>query len=77
MTYVTVHTAKTTLSKLLARVRKGEEIIIARGSEPVAMLVPLKAPPARRKFGALAGRISVPADFDDPLPVEELTAWEK
>ena len=40
MTMVTIHTAKTTLSQLLARVEAGEEIILARGKEPVAKLVP-------------------------------------
>lgn len=57
MTLVTIHKAKTELSKLLARVEAGEEIVIARGDEPIAKLVPLpsaekKNPP--RKPGALA-----------------------
>ena len=77
MSYVTVHAAKSTLSRLLARVAKGEEIIIARGSEPVARLVPLDRVPARRKFGSLKGKISVPAEFFEPLPQDELDSWEK
>jgi len=36
MTNVTVHAAKTNLSKLLAQVEAGEEVIIMRGSTPVA-----------------------------------------
>jgi prevent-host-death family protein len=40
METVTVHTAKTTLSQLLARVEAGEEIILARGNQPIARLVP-------------------------------------
>ena len=47
MSIVTVHQAKTQLSKLLARVEAGEEIIIARGKEPVARLSPI--PQARRR----------------------------
>ena len=77
MSFVTVHTAKTTLSKLLARVARGEEIVIARGSEPVAKLVPLGPVAARRKFGSLKGKLSVPAEFFEPLPEEELTEWER
>ncbi len=77
MAYVTVHDAKTTLSKLLARVLRGEEIVIARGSEPVARLVPLEKAPRARKFGALRGKLVVPAKFFDQLPDDELKAWER
>ena len=77
MPYVTVHTAKTTLSKLLARVLRGEEIIIARGSTPVAKLVPLDKAPGLRKFGALKGKVVVGAAFFEPLPEDELAVWEK
>jgi prevent-host-death family protein len=38
---VTIHAAKTNLSRLIARAEAGEEIIIARGRTPVAKLVPL------------------------------------
>lgn len=77
MSYVTVHTAKTTLSKLIARVLRGEEIVIARGSEPVAKLVPLDRPPSLRKFGALRGKLVVPSSFFEPLPEDELAGFEK
>jgi len=77
MPYVTVHAAKTTLSKLLARVLRGEEIVIARGSQPVAKLVPLDPAPGVRKFGVLKGKLIVPAEFFEPLPEDELAGWEK
>ena len=38
MATVTIHAAKTNLSKLLARVEAGEEIILARGKRPIAKL---------------------------------------
>lgn len=41
MDTVNVHDAKTQLSRLLARVERGEEFVIARGGRPVARLVPL------------------------------------
>lgn len=77
MDTVTVHTAKTTLSQLLARVEAGEEIILARGKEPIAKLVPYRPPQTKRRFGALRGIISIGPEFFEPLPVAELDAWEQ
>jgi antitoxin (DNA-binding transcriptional repressor) of toxin-antitoxin stability system len=73
---VTIHAAKTTLSQLLARVEAGEEIILARGKEPIAKLVPFQPPTIKRRFGALRGVISVGPEFFEPLPEQELAAWE-
>jgi prevent-host-death family protein len=77
MTIVNVHTAKTELSKLLARVEAGEEIVIARGTVPVAKLVPVATEAPRRKFGAMKGMFTVGPEFFEPLPDDELDAWEK
>lgn len=77
MAYITIHAAKTTLSKLIARVVAGEEIVIARGKDPVAKLVPLDHAPTKRKFGALRGKVAVTAAFFEPLPADELAAWEE
>jgi prevent-host-death family protein len=73
----TIHAAKTNLSKLVARAEAGEEIVLARGKEPVARIVPMgtKARPMR-KFGALKGKISIGPEFFEPLPEEELKLWE-
>jgi prevent-host-death family protein len=76
MTIVTIHNAKTNLSQLLARVEAGEEIILARGKEPIAKIVPFRAPPITRRFGALRGIVSVRPEFFEPLPEQELTTWE-
>ncbi len=43
MAIVKIHEAKTNLSKLIARVEEGEEIVIARDNEPVAKLSPVRA----------------------------------
>lgn len=75
MTTVGVHEAKTNLSKLLRRVRSGEEIVIARNGEPLAKLVPVQ-PRGRRQVGIDDGRFEVPADFDSPLPGELLDSFE-
>ncbi len=77
MTVVTIHKAKTELSKLLKLVEAGEEVIIARGDKPVAKLVPAAAPaPKSRGRGALKGKFTWSDSFFDPLPEDELAAWE-
>jgi prevent-host-death family protein len=76
METVTIHTAKTNLSQLLARVEAGEEIIVARGKAPIAKLIPFQSPSAKRQFGALRGFVSVGAEFFEPLSEQELAAWE-
>jgi prevent-host-death family protein len=80
MATYTVHAARTNLSKLLERVEAGEEIIIARGKKPVVRLVPIGVPNHirhRRAFGVLKGKLELPDSFFfDPLPEEELKAWE-
>jgi len=76
MAIVTIHAAKTTLSQLLARVEAGEEIVLARGKQPIAKLVPFQPRPSKRRFGALRGAIAVGPEFFEPLPEQELAAWE-
>ena len=66
MDCVNIHEAKTHLSKLLERVRKGEEVLIAKSGRPVAKLVPLD--PRQRQPGSAKGKIRIGSDFDDPLP---------
>jgi prevent-host-death family protein len=80
MATVTIHTAEAQLSLLLARVEAGEEIIIARGTDPIAKLVPFGPPvpksTGKRQFGALRGKLSIGPEFFEPLPDEELGNWE-
>jgi prevent-host-death family protein len=77
MATVTIHEAKTQLSKLIARAEAGEEIVIARGKEPVVRLAPIAKTKKRREPGFLKGTFDIPdAFFFDPLPEEELRAWE-
>ena len=59
METVTIHTAKTTLSQLLARVEAGEEIVVSRGRTPIAKIVPFTPSPSKRQFGKWKGRISI------------------
>lgn len=80
MKTVTVHEAKTHLSRLLKRIEAGEEIIIARGDTPVARLSAVDPATARRKTGADAygawahlGRWSADADriLEEPTYTDE------
>ena len=73
---VSVHAAKTHLSKLLVRVEAGETITIARGRVPVAKLVPA-VPKGKREFGAMRGTFSIGPEFFDPLPDDALDRWEQ
>lgn len=73
---VNTHSAKTRLSKLLAKVEAGHTVIIARDGKPVAKLVPI-APKGKREFGSLRGKLTVAPDFFEPLPEDELAAWER
>lgn len=73
MDVVKVQYAKTHLSALLNEVERGREIVISRGDRPVARLVPLKEVEGR-ELGFVA--YQVPESFFDPLPEEELAAWE-
>ena len=78
MQTINIHAAKTQLSRLIDQAAAGEEIVIARAGKPVARLVSLAVPPPVRKrvLGALAGQMTVPDDFDAPLPDDVLDAFE-
>lgn len=63
---VNIHEASTHLSRLLARVETGDEIIIARRGRPIARLQRLAVTRRRRTPGR--DRVVSRADFDGPLP---------
>ena len=79
MQTVTVHEAKTHMSRLLARVEAGEEIVIARGKTEIAKIVPLHP---RKRPDRVAGWLAhekLPGSkgildngFWDPLGDEEM-----
>jgi len=71
---VSVHAAKTNLSKLLEAVERGERVVIARHGVPAAELVPV--PESQVKFGSLKGKLKPPPDtFLGPMTDEELDDW--
>jgi prevent-host-death family protein len=77
MLEVNVHQAKTHLSRLLARVALGEEVVIAKAGRPVARLVPVDRKLSRRTPGRDKGRGYIADDFDAPLPRDVLARFLK
>jgi antitoxin (DNA-binding transcriptional repressor) of toxin-antitoxin stability system len=72
MQTVSVHEAKTHLSRLLKKVQAGEDIVITSNGKPVATL---GAPPKPKKriigdLAHLAKHYPLPEDFNDPMPEE-------
>jgi prevent-host-death family protein len=76
MTKVSVHEAKTHLSRLLKKAADGEEVIITRGSTPVARIVPIGVTSGKRVPGSMKDTLVVGPEFFDPLPLDELEGWE-
>lgn len=76
MSIVTIHKAKSTLSRLIKKASAGEEVIIARGDKPVARLVSVGEIKGKRQPGSLKGKLHVGPEFFAPLPPEELAGWE-
>lgn len=71
---VTIHAAKTNLSRLIQAALAGEDVVIANAGKPVVRLVPV----ARGAFqiGVLQGRLGQVPDFLEPLATDELDVWE-
>jgi antitoxin (DNA-binding transcriptional repressor) of toxin-antitoxin stability system len=77
--FVKMHEAKTTLSKLIRLVEHGSRVVISRDDTAIAELVPVRVAPAAgrpRQFGALRGVVAIGPAFFEPLPADELAAWE-
>ncbi len=75
MRKVTIHAAKTQLSRLIEAALSGEDVVIAKGDKPVVRLVPI--PQGKFKFGVLEpGAHGDGPDFLSPMDEEELAAWE-
>jgi prevent-host-death family protein len=71
----TIREAKTSLSKLIEKAYQGEEIVIARGPEPVVRLFPIADSKGRRQR-CIARQIARGPKFFEPLSNEELAGGE-
>lgn len=74
---VSVGEARINLSRLLARAKAGEQIIIAKAGKPIARLVPLAEKSTRRVPGTAKDQVFLASDFNAPLPEEILKAFEQ
>ena len=70
---VTVHEAKTHLSKLIRAVEAGEDVVIARGDKPVIRMILANRPAPRFRLGILEGIVAPPPpEFYESLTDEEM-----
>jgi prevent-host-death family protein len=72
MKVINVFDAKTRLSEILEQVARGEEFILGKYGEPIAVLSPYRAHHKKRKLGSLKGKgkYKMAEDFDAPLSLE-------
>ena len=76
MIRLNIHEAKTHLSKYLARLKKGEVIILCRRNVPIAEIRLLQdQAKQQRPIGLARGRFEVPPEFYELLPEELQRAW--
>ncbi len=79
MPQYSTHEAKTHLSRLLDMVLAGEEVVIARRSEPIAKLVPFRPTQTPSKQRPVGIPTSAPVELSEdafaPLDEQELQAW--
>ncbi|WP_461166563.1 type II toxin-antitoxin system Phd/YefM family antitoxin [Tsukamurella serpentis] len=74
MRTITSTEAKATLNAILAEVEKtGSPVTITSRGRAVAVISSVV--PRTRTFGQFPG-LTIPGDFDAPLPEDELTAWD-
>jgi prevent-host-death family protein len=71
---VSVHEAKTHLSRLLDLIQDGEEVIIHRHGKPVARLEAVRQP-HEAPFGAMRGEFQMKEGWERPLTDEETDAF--
>lgn len=73
---VTIHSAKTNLSKLIEAALAGEEVVIAKGKQPIAKIVPIIT--SSFTLGVLKGKLTGDGpDFLAPMSEDELALWER
>lgn len=73
---INIHQAKTHLSRLVEEAAAGSEIVIAKAGKPMARLVAMEPRQLEKKLGGLAGKIEIPANFNQALPEAVLKLFE-
>jgi prevent-host-death family protein len=76
METVNIYDAKTRLSQLVDKAAAGEDVVVSRNGKPLVRITRLESSKRHIKFGLLEGKLTVPADFDAPLPADVLAGFE-
>lgn len=76
METVNIYDAKTRFSQLVDKAASGEDVVVSRNGKPLVRITRLEEHKRRIKFGVLKGKLTVPEDFDEPLPDEVLGGFE-
>lgn len=72
---VPIHQAKSSLSQLIKRAANGETIFIGSYGRAEAVLVSAESARPKKRLGLMEGKLTVPDDFDNPLPPEILASF--
>jgi antitoxin (DNA-binding transcriptional repressor) of toxin-antitoxin stability system len=73
---VEIGAAEADLSCLIDRACAGEEVVLARDGVALVRMVPVSRPGRRRVFGSMKDRLTVPREFFEPLPDDEVLGYE-
>ena len=76
METVNIYDAKTRLSQLVDKAASGEDVVVSRNGKPLARITRLEGAKRRIRFGLLKGKLTVPPDFDAPLPDDVLGGFD-
>lgn len=76
METVNIYEAKTRLSQLVDKAASGEDVVVSRNGKPLVRITRLVSSKRPIKFGLLKGKLTVPADFDAPLPDDVRAGFE-
>jgi len=67
---VSIHEAKTQLSRLIECALKGEEVTIAKAGRPLVRLIPIQA--EKPVLGSARGLVTMTPGWDAPMTPEEV-----
>ena len=76
METVNIYEAKTRLSQLVDKAVAGEDVVVSRNGKPLVRITRLSEGKRRVKFGVLKGKLTIPPDFDEPLPARIVALFE-
>jgi prevent-host-death family protein len=67
MQNIDIDQAKRYLPELIEQATQGDEVVITKGGQPVAKLIPITKGKKLRQFGSARGFVKIPGDFNESL----------